>query len=124
MGSWPSETEATSAATPSCMLDKTALRACVSNAPEKGGARPGGMGSSWAVFRQSGLTLAESIKANCNGIDHIKSCNSGINSLNEFGRETLPNSAGMNSRRLFRMREISAERYGPCKRQAAGAVCG
>ncbi|SPF44492.1 Amidohydrolase [Syntrophobacter sp. SbD1] len=37
-----------------------------------------------------GLTLAESIKANSDGADHLKVLNSGLNSLNEFGRETRP----------------------------------
>ena len=39
---------------------------------------------------EKGSTLAESIKANCDGIDHIKLLNSGINSLSEFGRQTPP----------------------------------
>ena len=37
-----------------------------------------------------GSTLAESIRANCDGIDHIKLLNSGVNSLREFGRQTPP----------------------------------
>ncbi|MFZ0943963.1 MAG: amidohydrolase family protein, partial [Syntrophobacteraceae bacterium] len=39
---------------------------------------------------ESGSTLAQSIRANLDVIDHIKIINSGINSLNEFGRETPP----------------------------------
>jgi imidazolonepropionase-like amidohydrolase len=39
---------------------------------------------------ERGSTLAWSIQAYCDGIDHIKLLNSGINSLTEFGRETPP----------------------------------
>lgn len=39
---------------------------------------------------ESGSTLAESIKANCDENDHIKILNSGINSLTQFGQETRP----------------------------------
>ena len=39
---------------------------------------------------ENGSTLAESIKANSEGIDHIKFLNSGMNSLNEFGRRPPP----------------------------------
>jgi len=39
---------------------------------------------------ESGSTLAESLEAVCDGADQIKILNSGINSLDEFGRETRP----------------------------------
>ncbi len=49
---------------------------------------PGRYGKIIGRAPENGLTLAESIKANCEGIDHIKIINSGLNSLNEVGRQT------------------------------------
>ena len=56
----------------------------------KGWRAPGRYGKIIGRVPQSGSTLAESIKMNSDEVDHIKVMNSGINSLNEFGRETLP----------------------------------
>jgi len=56
----------------------------------KGWRAPGRYGKIIGRIPESGSTLAESIRANRDVIDHIKIINSGINSLNEFGRETLP----------------------------------
>ncbi len=56
----------------------------------KGWRAPGRYGKIIGRIPQSGLTLAESIRANRDVIDHIKIINSGINSLNEFGRQTPP----------------------------------
>ncbi|MCU0588295.1 MAG: amidohydrolase family protein [Syntrophobacteraceae bacterium] len=37
-----------------------------------------------------GMTLADGIASDASGPDHVKIVNSGVNSLKEFGRETLP----------------------------------
>jgi len=51
---------------------------------------PGRYGKILGRVPENGSTLAESIRADCDGVDHIKILNSGINSLNQFGRETTP----------------------------------
>ncbi len=56
----------------------------------RGWRAPGRYGKFIARVPRSGSTLAESIKANCDVVDHIKILNSGLNSLDEFGRETMP----------------------------------
>jgi imidazolonepropionase-like amidohydrolase len=56
----------------------------------KGWRAPGRYGKIIGRIPESGSTLAESIRANRDVSDHIKIINSGINSLNEFGRETMP----------------------------------
>jgi imidazolonepropionase-like amidohydrolase len=56
----------------------------------KGWRAPGRYGKIIGRSPRNGSTLAESIKANRDVIDHIKIINSGMNSLNEFGRETTP----------------------------------
>jgi len=56
----------------------------------RGWRAPGRYGKFIARVPQNGSTLAQSIKANCDVVDHIKILNSGLNSLNEFGRETVP----------------------------------
>ncbi len=56
----------------------------------RGWRAPGRYGKIIARVPQSGSTLAESIRADCDVVDHIKILNSGLNSLNEFGRETSP----------------------------------
>jgi len=56
----------------------------------RGWRAPGRYGKIIGRIPESGSTLAESIRANRDVIDHIKIINSGINSLNEFGRETPP----------------------------------
>ena len=56
----------------------------------KGWRAPGRYGKIIGRTPESGSTLAESIRANRDLIDHIKIINSGLNSLNEFGRETRP----------------------------------
>ncbi len=56
----------------------------------RGWRAPGRYGKLIARVPENGSTLAESIKANCDGADHIKIVNSGLNSLNEFGLETPP----------------------------------
>ncbi len=58
--------------------------------PGKGWRAPGRYGKIIGRIPESGSTLAESIRANRDVIDHIKIINSGLNSLNEFGRETRP----------------------------------
>ena len=56
----------------------------------RGWRAPGRYGKFIARVPQDGSTLAESIRANRDEVDHIKILNSGLNSLDEFGRETLP----------------------------------
>jgi imidazolonepropionase-like amidohydrolase len=56
----------------------------------RGWRAPGRYGKFIARVPQSGSTLAESMRANCDVVDHIKILNSGLNSLSEFGRETAP----------------------------------
>ncbi len=56
----------------------------------KGWRAPGRYGKIIGRIPESGSTLAESIRANRDVVDHIKIINSGMNSLNEFGRETRP----------------------------------
>jgi len=56
----------------------------------KGWRAPGRYGKIIGRVPESGSTLAQSIRANRDVIDHIKIINSGINSLNEFGGETPP----------------------------------
>ncbi len=58
--------------------------------PGKGWRAPGRYGKIIGRVPESGSTLAESIRANRDAVDHIKIINSGLNSLNEFGRETRP----------------------------------
>ena len=56
----------------------------------KGWRAPGRYGKIIGRTPEKGSTLAESIKADCGSVDHVKIINSGINSLSEFGRETSP----------------------------------
>lgn len=56
----------------------------------KGWRAPGRYGKIIGRVPENGSTLAESIKANCGAVDHVKIINSGINSLAEFGRESRP----------------------------------
>lgn len=56
----------------------------------KGWRAPGRYGKFIGMVPENGSTLAESIKADCGSADHVKIINSGINSLDEFGRETAP----------------------------------
>ena len=56
----------------------------------KGWRAPGRYGKIIGRIPESGSTLAESIRANRDVIDHVKIINSGLNSLNEVGRETRP----------------------------------
>ncbi|MGA3112806.1 MAG: amidohydrolase family protein [Syntrophobacteraceae bacterium] len=58
--------------------------------PGKAWRAPGRYGKIIGRIPEDGSTLAESIKANREVVDHIKIINSGLNSLSEFGRETLP----------------------------------
>lgn len=56
----------------------------------KGWRAPGRYGKIIGRTPENGSTLAESIKADCAPVDHVKILNSGINSLDEFGQETAP----------------------------------
>ncbi len=56
----------------------------------KGWRAPGRYGKIIGRAPVNGSTLAESIQADCAPVDHVKILNSGINSLEEFGRETAP----------------------------------
>ncbi|MDR3567400.1 MAG: amidohydrolase family protein [Syntrophobacteraceae bacterium] len=56
----------------------------------KGWRAPGRYGKIIGRAPENGATLAESIKAASPPADHVKILNSGINSLNEYGRETPP----------------------------------
>src|SRR5208337_5078906 len=56
----------------------------------KGWRAPGRYGKIIGRIPESGSTLVESIRSNRDVIDHIKIINSGLNSLNEFGREARP----------------------------------
>ncbi|MGC8492428.1 MAG: amidohydrolase family protein [Syntrophobacteraceae bacterium] len=56
----------------------------------KGWRAPGRYGKFIGRAPERGLTLAESIQADCAPVDQVKILNSGINSLEEFGRETAP----------------------------------
>ncbi|MGC9196899.1 MAG: amidohydrolase family protein [Syntrophobacteraceae bacterium] len=51
---------------------------------------PGRYGKFIGKTPEPGLSLAESLKADCAHVDHIKILNSGINSLVDYGRQTEP----------------------------------
>ena len=51
---------------------------------------PGRYGKILGRAPENGSTLADGVKANCGGIDHIKIFNSGIISFDEFGRQGPP----------------------------------
>ena len=52
--------------------------------------KPGGYGSFVGEAPLFNQGLAEAVASNSEGIDHVKIINSGLNSLTEFGKESLP----------------------------------